>query len=116
MDQILGVARRLQRTIPGGVILDQYANPNNPLAHEYGTAPEIIHAITATPSTEKRPSSEKVDVIVAGAGTGGTVSGLSKAIKTSHNPNCVVVGIDPVSSLEIFDAWQSLKTQNLTGR
>ncbi|KIO33774.1 hypothetical protein M407DRAFT_240923 [Tulasnella calospora MUT 4182] len=95
----IGVAKRLQRTIPGGVILDQYSNPNNPLAHELTTAPEIIHAITSTPATPERPSTEKVDVLVAGAGTGGTITGLSKAIKETHNPDCIVVGVDPVGSL-----------------
>lgn len=91
-----GVARRLQRTIPGGVILDQYSNPNNPLAHEFGTGPELIHAITTLPSTSERPHSGKIDVLVAGAGTGGTVTGLSKVIKQRHNKDCVVVGVDPV--------------------
>lgn len=98
-DSNIGVAKRLARTIPGGVILDQYGNPNNPLAHEFTTAPEIIHAITSTPSTPERPSTEKVDVLVAGAGTGGTITGISKAIKETHNPDCVVVAVDPVGSL-----------------
>ncbi|KAG8859548.1 cystathionine beta-synthase [Tulasnella sp. 330] len=98
-DSNLGVAQRLKKTIAGGVILDQYSNPNNPLAHEFGTGPEIIHAITSTKSTQARPSSEKVDVLVAGTGTGGTLSGLSKAIKTTHNPACHLVGVDPVGSL-----------------
>ncbi|KAG9016668.1 cystathionine beta-synthase [Tulasnella sp. 427] len=95
----IGVAKRLERTIPGGVILDQYSNPNNPLAHEFGTGPEIIHAITSTPSTPERPSSGKIDVLVAGAGTGGTVTGLSNVIKREHNPDCVIVGVDPIGSL-----------------
>jgi len=69
---------------------------NNPLAHEYTTGPEIIEAVVSTPSTPSRPSSNKVDVMVAGAGTGGTVTGLSRAIKKKHNPECVIVGIDPV--------------------
>jgi len=69
---------------------------NNPLAHEYTTGPEIIEAVVSTPSTSSRPSSKKVDVMVAGAGTGGTVTGLSRAIKKKHNPECVIVGIDPV--------------------
>jgi len=69
---------------------------NNPLAHECTTGPEIINAVTATPSTDSRPSSLKVDVFVAGAGTGGTVTGVSRAIKKSHNPHCLVVAIDPV--------------------
>ncbi|KAH9913641.1 cystathionine beta-synthase [Amylocystis lapponica] len=95
----LGVAEKLQREIPGGIILSQYTNPNNPLAHEYTTGPEIIEAITATPSTSQKPSSGKVDALVAGAGTGGTVTGISRAIKRTHNKACVVVGVDPKGSI-----------------
>lgn len=49
-----------------------------------------------TPSTSSRPSSRKVDVFIAGAGTGGTVTGVSRALKKEHNPECIVVAIDPV--------------------
>ncbi|KAL9713590.1 cystathionine beta-synthase [Leucoagaricus gongylophorus] len=97
-ESLIGVARRLEKEIPGGIILDQYRNVNNPLAHEWTTAPEIIEAIVSTPSTPSRPSSGKVDVIVAGAGTGGTVTGLSRAVK-KHNKDCIVVGIDPKGSI-----------------
>ena len=69
---------------------------NNPLAHEYTTGPEIIEAVVSTPSTSSKPSSEKVDVMVASAGTGGTVTGISRAIKKTHNPDCIIVGVDPV--------------------
>jgi cystathionine beta-synthase len=69
---------------------------NNPLAHELTTAPEIIAAVTSTPSTTVQPSSGKVDVFIAGAGTGGTISGVAKGIKRTHNPGCIVVGVDPV--------------------
>ena len=69
---------------------------NNPLAHEYTTGPEIIEDVTATPPTSSRPSSGKVDLFVAGAGTGGTITGISRALKKEHNPKCVVVGVDPV--------------------
>lgn len=71
---------------------------NNPLAHEYTTGPEIIEAVTMTPSTPSRPSSRKVDVFIAGAGTGGTITGVSRALKKEHNPECIVVGIDPVGA------------------
>lgn len=70
---------------------------NNPLAHELTTGPEIIDAVVSTLSTSSRPSSEKVDAFIAGAGTGGTITGISRAIKKGHNPKCVVVGVDPVS-------------------
>ncbi|KAJ3572679.1 hypothetical protein NP233_g2927 [Leucocoprinus birnbaumii] len=98
ISSVLSVARRLEKEIPGGVILDQYRNVNNPLAHEWTTGPEIIDAIVSTPSTPARPSSGKVDAIVAGAGTGGTVTGLSRAVR-KHNKDCIVVGIDPKGSI-----------------
>ena len=68
---------------------------NNPLAHEYTTAPEIIEAIVNTPSTSSNPSSGLVDAFVAGAGTGGTVTGASRSLK-KHNHDCAIVGVDPV--------------------
>src|SRR5271169_4426230 len=70
----IGVARRLEKEIPGAVILDQYGNENNPLAHEFGTAVEIVQQI-------ENSGGGKVDVIVAGAGTGGTISGIAKGLK-----------------------------------
>ena len=70
---------------------------NNPLAHELTTAPEIIDAVTSTPSKPARPSSGKVDVFVAGAGTGGTVTGVSRGIKKVHNPKCIIIATDPAS-------------------
>jgi len=80
---------------------------NNPLAHEWTTGPEIIEAIVSTPSAPSRSSSGKVDVVVAGVGTGGTVTGLSRALK-KHNKECIVVGIDPVSR-RIFSTNQQIK-------
>lgn len=70
--------------------------PNNPLAHELTTGPEIIEAVVSTFATAERPSSMKVDALIAGAGTGGTITGISRAIKRTHNNKCVVVGVDPV--------------------
>jgi cystathionine beta-synthase len=93
------LAQRLAREIPNGVILDQYRNVNNPLAHELTTGPEIIEAVTSTPSTPAHPSSGKVDVFAAGAGTGGTITGVSRAIQKTHNKDCIIVGIDPVGSI-----------------
>ncbi|EDR13973.1 uncharacterized protein LACBIDRAFT_171213 [Laccaria bicolor S238N-H82] len=98
----IGVAKRLRREIPHSIILDQYCNVNNPLAHEYTTGPEIIEAVVSTPSTSSRPSTEKVDVMVAGAGTGGTITGISRAIKRTHNKDCIVVGVDPKGSILAF--------------
>ncbi|KAF8845096.1 pyridoxal phosphate-dependent enzyme, beta subunit [Paxillus ammoniavirescens] len=98
----IGVAQRLQREIPHAVILDQYRNVNNPLAHECTTGPEIINAVVSTPASPSRPSSMKVDAFVAGAGTGGTITGVSRALKKTHNPECIVVGIDPIGSILAF--------------
>ncbi|KAG2136234.1 pyridoxal phosphate-dependent enzyme beta subunit [Suillus cothurnatus] len=95
----IGVASRLQREIEHGIILDQYRNVNNPLAHEYTTGPEIIASVVSTPSTRTRPSSMKVDAFVAGAGTGGTITGVSRALKNTHNADCIVVGVDPIGSI-----------------
>jgi cystathionine beta-synthase len=101
-DSHIGVAQKLQREIPYGIILDQYRNVNNPLAHEYTTGPEIIDAIMSTPSTASRLSSGTVDVFIAGAGTGGTVTGVSRAIKKTHNSKCIIVAIDPKGSVLAF--------------
>ena len=58
----ISVAKRLKEEIPNSHILDQYGNPSNPLAHYDGTAEEII-----------RQCGGKVDMVVAGVGTGGTM-------------------------------------------
>jgi len=98
----IGVAQKLQREIPHAIILDQYRNVNNPLAHEYTTGPEIINAVVSTPSTSSKPSSGTVDAFIAGAGTGGTVTGVSRALKKTHNLKCIVVGVDPKGSVLAF--------------
>ncbi|KAF4845397.1 Cystathionine beta-synthase [Colletotrichum siamense] len=86
-DSIISVARRLNASTPDSHILDQYTNPNNPLAHELGTAPEIWTQCGGN-----------VDVVVAGAGTGGTVTGLARGLR-QQNPGVVIVGADPVGSV-----------------
>ncbi|CAF0862533.1 unnamed protein product [Adineta steineri] len=83
----IGVAHRLKMEIPNSHILDQYRNPYNPIAHYDTTAEEIIEACNG-----------KVDMIVAGAGTGGTLTGLSRKLKEKC-PNCIIVGVDPEGSL-----------------
>jgi cysteine synthase len=65
---------------------EQFSNPNNPLAHERGTGPEILEALDGD-----------VDVFVAGAGTGGTVTGVGRAIK-ARNPRAKVVAVEPAAS------------------
>ena len=82
----IGVAKRLEKEIPNSIILDQYGNPNNPLAHELGTAEEIW-----------RQSGGKVDAIVAGAGTGGTITGIARGLR-KHNPEVTIISADPIGS------------------
>lgn len=86
-DSIISVAERLREEIPNSWILDQYTNPENPGAHEFGTAEEIWYQTQG-----------KVDVVVSGAGTGGTVTGTAKGLR-KHNPDVFVVGVDPVGSV-----------------
>jgi len=99
--------------LPHAIILDQYRNVNNPLAHELTTGPEIIEAVKSTPSTPTRISSEKVDVVVCGAGTGGTITGISKVIKRTHNKDCFVLAVDPEGSLLAVPDLLNAKTKGI---
>ncbi|KAL8566544.1 hypothetical protein ACOMHN_009758 [Nucella lapillus] len=83
----IGVARRLMEEIPNSHILDQYRNPSNPLAHYDGTAEEILTACD-----------NKVDMVVIGAGTGGTLTGIARKIREKC-PTCKVIGVDPLGSI-----------------
>lgn len=83
----IGVAKKLEKEIPNSVILDQYGNEANPDAHYYGTGFEIWDQTKG-----------KVTHLVAGAGTGGTISGISRYLK-EKNPNVKVVGADPKGSI-----------------
>jgi len=83
----IGVAKRLQKEIPNAHILDQYANPSNPLAHYDGTAEELLQQCDG-----------HIDVLVASAGTGGTISGIARKLK-ERLPNIRIVGVDPVGSI-----------------
>ncbi|ESL09209.1 cystathionine beta-synthase [Trypanosoma rangeli SC58] len=85
-ESLIGVARRLEEE-KGYVLLDQYKNPSNPKAHYEGTAQEIYDQCGG-----------KVDMVVIGAGTGGTVAGVSKRLKELL-PNVIVVGVDPYGSI-----------------
>ena len=83
----ISVAQRLLAEIPNSIILDQYRNPGNPLAHYDTTAEEIIKQCGGKP-----------DMVVLGAGTGGTISGIGRKIKEKC-PDCIVVGVDPLGSI-----------------
>lgn len=86
MKGAIAKAEALCSIIPGSIILQQFANPANPAVHSRTTAQEIWD------DTEG-----KVDVFVAGAGTGGTVSGAGKALK-EKNPNIHIVAVEPFDS------------------
>jgi cystathionine beta-synthase len=83
----IGVARQLQEILPNAHILDQYGNPENPNAHYYGTAEEIL-----------RQTDGQLDMFVATAGTGGTLSGTAKRLKEAV-PGVRIVGVDPEGSI-----------------
>lgn len=83
----IGVARHLQKIIPNSHILDQYSNPDNPLAHYHGTGREIVEQCGG-----------KLDCVVLTAGTGGTITGVARYVK-EHVPGARVVGVDPVGSI-----------------
>lgn len=86
MKGAIAKATELQEQTPGAIILGQFVNPANPAAHERTTGEEIWA------DTEGR-----VDIFVAGVGTGGTVSGTGRALK-KHNPAVKVVAVEPASS------------------
>lgn len=86
-DSLVAIAQRLQKEIPNSIILNQYTNSGNPLAHYDGTGSEILHQMDG-----------KIDMIVLGAGTGGTVTGIGRKIKEGC-PDCVVVAVDPEGSI-----------------
>ncbi|XP_053733613.1 cystathionine beta-synthase b isoform X1 [Synchiropus splendidus] len=83
----VGVAWRLKSEIPNSHILDQYRSPSNPLVHYETTAEEILQQCDG-----------KVDMVVAGGGTGGTLTGLARKLKEKC-PNVKVVAVVPEGSI-----------------
>ena len=79
-------AEELRAATPGAVILGQFVNPANPAMHERTTGEEIW-----------ADTEGNVDILVAGVGTGGTVSGTGKALK-KHKPSVQVVAVEPATS------------------
>ena len=79
-------ANELKEENPNAFIPGQFNNPSNPLAHYKTTGPEIYNDLEG-----------KVDVLVGGIGTGGTISGTGKYLK-EKNPNLKIIGVEPASS------------------
>lgn len=95
------VANRLTMEIPGAFQPNQFANPNNPLSHYQSTAQEIWEQ-----------TGGKITCLVAGAGTGGTISGTAKFLK-EKNPKIKIVGADPEGSIYSGDTPGSYKVEGI---
>ena len=86
MSGAIAKAEQLAKEIPGGFVAGQFVNPANPEAHRQTTGPEIWE-----------DTDGKVDIFVAGVGTGGTITGVGEYLK-SKNPNVKVVAVEPAGS------------------
>lgn len=86
MKGAIAKAEELQRENPKAIVLQQFANPSNPEIHKKTTAEEIW-----------KDTDGKVDIFVAGVGTGGTVSGVGEVLK-KYNPNVQIYAVEPTDS------------------
>ncbi len=97
------VADRLTREIPGAFQPNQYFNPANPRAHYETTGPELWE------QTDGR-----IDILVAGMGTGGTITGAGRYLK-ERKPSLQIIGADPIGSIYYSRDPSSLKTYKIEG-
>lgn len=99
-DSVFEVAKRMNNEIPNSVILDQFTNSANPLAHFDGTGEEILQQLDG-----------QVDMVVVGTGTGGSVTGISAKVK-GKCPQCEIIAVDPEGSQLALP--ESLNTTDVT--
>ena len=88
------VAKKFAREVPNAILANQYHNPDNPMTHELSTGPELW----------EQTEGKLTDVII-GIGTGGTLTGVGRYLK-SKNPNIQIVGVDIEGSI-LTEIWQN---------
>lgn len=86
-EHYVNVAKRIAQEIPHAFYVNQYHNPANIAAHYYSTGPEIW-----------AQTQGKIDIFIAGTGTGGTLSGVGRYLK-ERNKNIKIIGVDPIGSV-----------------